>query len=80
MKQLKFKLTFLNWDKKKFLDVDVNSTYTDAIIHEQGYLKLIDTGFPNIDWLTLLAEKKLNLKLNEYNLHSYDIINKQKNQ
>ena len=65
-----FKLTFVNSSTKDIFNVIVHSTITDAYIHEQGHLELINTDFPNINWLTLLAERKLNKKLNAYNLNS----------
>ena len=70
-----FKLTFTNWKTKDIINVTVESLTTDAYIHEQGYLELINTGCPNVNWLTYLAEKKLDKKLNGYNLNSYSEIN-----
>jgi len=70
-----FQLTFVNYNTKDILNVNVESTITDAYIHEQGYLELINTDFPNINWLTLLAERKTNKKLNFYNLHSITQLN-----
>lgn len=65
-----FKLTFANYSTKDFFNVTVESSITDAYIHEQGYLEIINTDFPDINWLTLLAERKLGKKLNSYNLDS----------
>ena len=71
----KFELTFLNYKTKDVINVSVKSTIIDAFIHKQGYLELINTFNPDINWLTYLAEKKLNKKLNSYNLDSYTEIN-----
>lgn len=65
-----FQLTFVNYSTKDVFNINVESIITDAYIYEQGYLEMINTDFPNIEWLTLLAEKKLNKKLNSYNLNS----------
>ena len=65
-----FKLTFANSSTKDVFNITVKSSITDAYIHEQGYLEMINTDFPDINWLTLLAERKLNKKLNSYNLYS----------
>jgi len=65
-----FQLTFVNYNTKDVFNINVKSTITDAYIHEYGHLEFINTGFPDINWLTLLAERKLNKKLNLYNLHS----------
>jgi len=65
-----FQLTFVNYSTKDVFNINVESIITDAYIHEQGYLEMINTDFPNVNWLTLLAEKKLNKKLNSYNLNS----------
>ena len=65
-----FQLTFVNYSTKDVFNINVESIITDAYIHEQGYLEMINTDFPNIEWLTLLAEKMLNKKLNSYNLNS----------
>ena len=65
-----FKLTFINYNTKDILDIIVSSTITDAYIHEHGYLEIINTGHPDVCWLTFLAEKQTNQKLNRYNLHS----------
>jgi hypothetical protein len=67
----KFELCFLNYKTKDIIYINVESIITDAYIHKQGYLELINTFHPNIDWLTYLAEKKLNKKLNNYDLDSY---------
>ena len=66
-----FELCFLNYKTKDIIYINVESIITDAYIHKQGYLELINTFYPNIDWLTYLAEKKLNKKLNNYYLDSY---------
>ena len=65
-----FKLTFANSSTKDVFNITVKSSIADAYIHEQGYLEMINTDFPDINWLTLLAERKLNKKLNSYNLYS----------
>lgn len=67
----KFELTFLNYKTKDIIYVNVESIITDAYIHKQGYLELINTFCPDVNWLTYLAEKKLNKKLNSYDLDSY---------
>ena len=53
-----FQLTFVNYSTKDVFNINVESIITDAYIYEQGYLEMINTDFPNIEWLTLLAEKK----------------------
>ena len=68
-------LTFINYSTKDIITVTVESTIMDAYIHNQGYLEMINTGHPNIDWLTLLAEKKTNRNLNAYNLDGVDTLN-----
>ena len=65
-----FQLTFVNYNTKDVFNINVKSNITDAYIHEQGYLEMINTDFPDIEWLTLLAERKLDKKLNSYNLDS----------
>ena len=65
-----FKLTFVNSSTKDIFNVIVHSKIKDAYVHEQGYLEMINTEFPDINWLTLLAERKLSKKLNSYNLDS----------
>lgn len=70
-----FELTFVNYNTKDVFNVIVESIITDAYIHEQGYLKMISTDFPNIDWLTLLAERKLGKNLNSYDLHGVTQLN-----
>jgi hypothetical protein len=67
----KFELCFLNYKTKDIIYINVESSITDAFIHKQGYLELINTFNPNINWFTYLAEKKLNKKLNSYDLDSY---------
>tara|TARA_R110001632_G_scaffold8733_1_gene34715 strand:+ start:352 stop:573 length:222 start_codon:yes stop_codon:yes gene_type:complete len=68
-------LTFINYNTKDIININVESTIMDAYIHNQGYLEMINTSHPNIDWLTFLAEKKTNKNLNQYNLHSVDLLN-----
>ena len=68
-------LTFINYNTKDIINVTVESTIMDAYIHNQGYLEMINTNYPNIDWLTLLAEKKTNKNLNQYNLEGVDLLN-----
>ena len=68
-------LTFINYNTKDIINVTVESTIMDAYIHNQGYLEMINTNYPNIDWLTLLAEKKTNKNLNQYNLDGIDLLN-----
>ena len=68
-------LTFINYNTKDIINVTVQSTIMDAYIHNQGYLEMINTNYPNIDWLTLLAEKKTNKNLNQYNLEGVDLLN-----
>tara|TARA_R110001606_G_scaffold273541_2_gene422026 strand:- start:21 stop:242 length:222 start_codon:yes stop_codon:yes gene_type:complete len=68
-------LTFINYNNKDIINVVVESTIMDAYVHNQGYLEMVNTNYPNIDWLTLLAEKKTNKNLNHYNLDSVDLIN-----
>ena len=68
-------LTFINYNTKDIINVTVKSTIIDAYIHNQGYLEMINTNYPNIDWLTLLAEKKTNKNLNQYNLEGVDLLN-----
>ncbi len=67
---INLKLTFVNYSTKDVFNITVESSIPDAYIHEQGYLETINTDFPNINWLTLLAERKLGKKLNSYNLDS----------
>ena len=67
-------LTFINYNTKDIFNVTVESTIMDAYVHEQGYLEMINTSHPNIDWLTFLAEKKTNKNLNHYNLDGVDLI------
>ena len=67
---INLELTFVNYITKDVFNITVKSSITDAYIHEQGYLEMINTDFPNINWLTLLAERKLAKKLNSYNLDS----------
>ena len=68
-------LTFINYNNKDIINVVVESTIMDAYVHNQGYLEMVNTNYPNIDWLTLLAEKKTNKNLNHYNLDGVDLIN-----
>ena len=68
-------LTFINYNTKDIINITVKSTIMDAYVHNQGYLEMINTGHPNIDWLTLLAEKKTNKNLNQYNLDGVDLLN-----
>ena len=68
-------LTFINYNTKDIITVTVESIIMDAYIHNQGYLEMINTGYPNIDWLTLLAEKKTNKSLNKYDLQGVDLLN-----
>ena len=68
-------LTFINYKTKDIINVTVQSTIMDAYIHNQGHLEMINTNYPNIDWLTLLAEKKTNKNLNAYNLDGVDTLN-----
>tara|TARA_B110000908_G_C10152048_1_gene401802 strand:+ start:779 stop:1012 length:234 start_codon:yes stop_codon:yes gene_type:complete len=72
----KIELTFINYNNKDIINVIVKSTITDAYIHEQGHLKVINTNHPNIEWLTLLAEKETNINLNKYNLDGVNTLNK----
>ena len=68
-------LTFINYNTKDIINVTVKSTIMDAYIHNQGHLEMINTSYPNIAWLTLLAEKKTNKNLNAYNLDGVDTLN-----
>ena len=68
-------LTFINYNTKDIINVTVESTIMDAYVHKQGNLEMINTGYPDINWLTLLAEKKTNKSLNKYDLQGVDLLN-----
>ena len=61
------KLTFMDWETKDVIKVEVQSTLEDAFIDGDG--------IPDEDGLTSLAEDKLNDDLSSYNLDSYHILN-----
>lgn len=61
------KLTFMDWDAKDVIQVEVQSTLEDAFI--DGDM------IPDEYWLTSLAENKLSQKLSSYILDSYHILN-----
>ena len=68
MKNLKLELAFLDTRKKQVVNVQVESLETDAFIHEHNGSGFVNSGFPDVNWLTYIAEKVLGKKLNGFSL------------
>ena len=79
MKNLKIKITLLNWKSKEVHSMCIESLESD--FYNQSYCELKKTFLNNglnIDWILYLCNLLSNKNLNNFSFHSYELINTKK--
>ena len=79
MKNLKIKITLLNWKSKEVYTMNIDSLETD--FYKQVYCEIKKTFLNNglnVEWIVYLCNLSANKNLNNFSLHSYELINTNK--
>tara|TARA_Y100000389_G_scaffold155240_1_gene155864 strand:- start:564 stop:782 length:219 start_codon:yes stop_codon:yes gene_type:complete len=71
---IRLKLDFLNHSTKEVINVIVETTSRDAFIQENDGFELVNTGHPDVNYLSYLAEKAIG-DLKGFELDGFELVN-----